>query len=694
MGSALTLRNPYRFYSRSPVMHRRAVLATLGTAAGGIAGCLGDDADDELSPPDGTTDARETTTTPEDTNAAGEAEHPTDIARPRIVATTTEFERVKQLRTSDDRIRRWVNHIHQRGSGYLITPPKQYHVTGGGRLLQVSREVLERVQQLAFLYRVLDDEDHRDEFADRVYEELEAVANFPDWNPDHFLDTAEMTAAVAIGYDWCYAHWSPEQRATIQWAILEHGLSPARDAYYGVADFGSSWWPWSSHNWNFVCNGGIAMGALALLGDESVGTPTAPDIDDEFLADIVDEATNSIQRPFEQIGPNGGWFEGVGYWVYGMRYMTFYLTSIMNTVDPDPAFLTTSGLDRTGDYPIQLTGPGGAFNYGDGRLNHYFDSPQLWWLADQFDRPAWATYQAHALGVNASVLDVLWYNPDYVESDVHLPFDAHFPGGDHAVSFRTTHDRADAPAYLACKAGDNTSNHTALDVGAFVLDAYGRRWALHWGSDNYNLPGYWDRGQGGQRWTYYRMRPEGQNTLVVNPTEAPSQNPLASATIDHFTSTEAGGIAIMDLTDVYAQRGVASLRRGFTFDRERPQVIVQDELAAPSPVELWWFMHTDQEIAETGRTAILTTGGSDAQLRAHILEPAEAQFERRDPVPLPSSPNPYDQAYNPGEKLAITLEDVADTRLTVQLAPVPDSETVTPDVPTVPELDDWTPGWW
>ena len=25
---------------------------------------------------------------------------------------------------------------------------------------------------------------------------------FPDWNPKEFLDTAEMTHAVAIGYDW------------------------------------------------------------------------------------------------------------------------------------------------------------------------------------------------------------------------------------------------------------------------------------------------------------------------------------------------------------------------------------------------------------------------------------------------------------------------------------------------------------
>jgi hypothetical protein len=31
-----------------------------------------------------------------------------------------------------------------------------------------------------------------------------AAAAFSDWNPSHFLDVAEMTAALAIGYDWLY----------------------------------------------------------------------------------------------------------------------------------------------------------------------------------------------------------------------------------------------------------------------------------------------------------------------------------------------------------------------------------------------------------------------------------------------------------------------------------------------------------
>ena len=30
------------------------------------------------------------------------------------------------------------------------------------------------------------------------------MSKFEDWNPSHFLDVAEMTAGLAIGYDWLY----------------------------------------------------------------------------------------------------------------------------------------------------------------------------------------------------------------------------------------------------------------------------------------------------------------------------------------------------------------------------------------------------------------------------------------------------------------------------------------------------------
>ena len=81
---------------------------------------------------------------------------------------------------------------------------------------------MHRVYTLALLYR----SGRRPQYADRAWQELEAAANFKDWNPRHFLDTAEMTHAFAIGYDWLYDVWTPEQRATLRRRWSRRASSP------------------------------------------------------------------------------------------------------------------------------------------------------------------------------------------------------------------------------------------------------------------------------------------------------------------------------------------------------------------------------------------------------------------------------------------------------------------------------------
>ena len=44
--------------------------------------------------------------------------------------------------------------------------------------------------------------------------------------------------------------------------------------------------------------------------------------------------------------------------------------------------------------------------------------------------------------------------------------------------------------------------HSNLDIGTFVLDAFGERWVVDLGADDYNLPGYFETGGRGRRWTY------------------------------------------------------------------------------------------------------------------------------------------------------------------------------------------------
>jgi len=119
---------------------------------------------------------------------------------------------------------------------------------------------------------------------------LQAASNFPDWNPRHFLDTAEMAHAFAIGYDWLYDQLTPDQRATLRTAMIQKGLNPALESYRTRTGYG--WWTTCTHNWNQVCNGGISLAALAIAEDEP-----------QIASEILSNSLRLVQDAMAQYAP-------------------------------------------------------------------------------------------------------------------------------------------------------------------------------------------------------------------------------------------------------------------------------------------------------------------------------------------------------------------------------------------------------
>jgi hypothetical protein len=176
---------------------------------------------------------------------------------PRLLATAEDFAQLKERVNADATLKRWHARLVARAGRILREPPSRYEIPDGLRLLDTSRRMVDRVYTLALLYRL--DGDRR--YADRAWLELAAAAQFKDWNPRHFLDTAEMTHGFAIGYDWLYDVWSDEQRATLRRAMVEKGLRPGVESYRSHPSYG--WWTTAKHNWNQVCNGGLGLGSPA-----------------------------------------------------------------------------------------------------------------------------------------------------------------------------------------------------------------------------------------------------------------------------------------------------------------------------------------------------------------------------------------------------------------------------------------------
>lgn len=583
---------------------------------------------------------------------------------PRLLVSRAKLTSLKQQVTTDPMLKPWCEKLRARAQKILAEKPSTYNIPDGLRLLGTSRQVLDRVYTLSLLYWL--DEDRR--YGDRAWQELQAAANFPDWNPKHFLDTAEMTHAFAIGYDWLYDAWTEEQRTGLRTALIEKGLKPAQFCYQGKTPHG--WWVKARHNWSQVCNGGIGMGVLAIADEEP-----------ELGSEILHAALESLKLPMARFAPDGAWDEGPGYWNYATSYNCLFLAALESALGTDFGFSQFPGFSETGLFPIYLTGPlGRTFNYADGGEGT-IRGPQMFWLARKFDRPVYAWYERQVAAPSA--LDVLWYDPRGESAKAtSLPLDKHFRGVE-VTTFRSAWEDRNA-VFVGFKAGDNRANHSNLDLGSFVLDALGVRWALDLGADNYNLPGYF----GLHRWTYYRMRAEGHNTLVLNPSAEGGQEQRAAANIGRFQSKPERAFAVADLTPAYAQHARKVLR-GLALLRPR-QVLVQDEVQADSPAEVWWFMHTPAqvEVSEDGTAATLTQG--NARLWVRLLSPTDAKFGVMDAQPLPTSPHPEKQAKNEGiRKLTLHLTGVTDLRLAVLLVPLKEGEVAPSHLPALLPLHEW-----
>jgi len=560
---------------------------------------------------------------------------------PRLLIDRAGFEELRNRVKSDATLRQWEQQLRREAESILRAPLPRHELPDGLRLLGTSRLVLTRAYTLAMVYRLHGER----RYLDRLWKEMDTVAGFPDFNPRHFLDTAEMTHALAIAYDWLFDAWSAEQRERIRGVIVGHGLKP------GLSNYRSGgWWPRSIHNWNQVCNGGMTAGALAIADEEP-----------QLAGEILHAALASLPLAMASYAPDGAWGEGPGYWNYATTYNVVMLAMLESALGTDFGLSQMEGFSQTGLFPIYMTGPTDlAFNFADS--GERFGRPDiLLWLGQRFNLPACTWFAA--TGTRHSARALLWYRePGRDPQAAALPLDKYWRNVE-VVTMRSQWNDPQA-LFVGIQAGSNRVNHNHLDLGSFVLDALGHRWAVDLGPDNYNLPGFFGR----QRYTYYRLRAEGHNTLVLNPGQGPDQDPAATARILRFESTPKRAFALAELTPAYAKHA-QSVRRGVAM-LERRAVLVQDEVSAKEPVEVWWFMHTpaDVSLSADGRTATLKQG--KASLAAQLLEPAGAHFEVRPASPLPCSPDPKAQARNERfRKLALHLPEVRQLRLAVLFVP-------------------------
>lgn len=554
-----------------------------------------------------------------------------------------------------------LNKTLNRSVNYVLNPTNLKYVTdASGRLLDVCRKGKDKITDLAFVYRYVDtlnldlssidkskslkelwDRDlsiedklklikvHRDEFADCALNEMINLAGFKDWGLAQLLDISEMIEGFSIGYNWLDDYLDKvNQKDFIRQAIINKGLIYFNHGKYEEAFY-------KTNNWNNVCNGGFLNGALAIYNDLRDGEG----ITKSACAYII---TRSIKNTPLTLNDNynGVYSEGVGYWGYGMSYLVEMLSTLDNTFKSDFGLLdyTYKGSKVIKDlcyYPLNMTGTSGKpFNYSDSTESSTWNH-QSAWLAEKY-KDSYISDVLYTMN-RQDPYTLLWYNETYCkdaskDNSSERKYTVLNGFVDSMAVFKNDTKVHSNEIYSVLKGGSNQSKHGDLDIGSFVFDALGVRWAKDLGMGSYNSYNYFGLDNNAPRWKLYEKRAEGHNTLSINPgTGYEDQNVYANCLIDKYDMKSDEPYAILDMTSAYLREAV-SVKRGMKLVDNKNQMLLVDEIECRKALDIYWSMQTNAEITidkDNSKIAHLVdydSSGNKQQLDLKILGDDDLEF--------------------------------------------------------------------
>ncbi len=593
-------------------------------------------------------------------------------AHPRVMADSGRFAQIKNNILTDEFAAKGYEAVKAAADKALDADCIKYSTSspgsGGTTIFNAASGVKYRIGSLGIVYKMTGEA----KYAERGIKELLSACDWPDWHPKAFLGTAEMICAAAIGYDWFYDYMTEEQRASVRKALYDKGFMQAMDDFNNLPRVRSyTWTTGKPDNWRVYCDGALITAAIAVCDEEDTA---------ELSEVILDNAMVHIQPAVSLYGPDGAWYEGTSYW----NFCTVILAQCFSTLETASGslygFMDAPGMKETGYFVTALTGPMGSFNFHDA-TQEYTASAPMWYFADKLGNNELALIEMNNRinhNLSTTFYDLVWYNPvSDSNTEPNIKRDWLFRDAD-VVTTRT--DWSDSAVFAAIHAGKVNVYHGHMDMGEFIIDGYGTRYAAALGKDSYDA-GLWD---------VYRNRAEGHNTLVVNPDKTGGQLMTGDSKIERFEANENGIIATLDMTSGYKKQLKKAIRGMMTFDN-RQRITVQDEIEAFEPADVYWFMHSSCEITvlDDGKTAILGGNGKDMVARLTCTDP-DAVFTVMDAKPLETSPANSAQASNSNfKKLTVKLEKAEKETITVEFSFVSYGVDETREKRAVTPISEW-----
>lgn len=582
---------------------------------------------------------------------------------PRLIFDTKTEQLLAEKLKTDANIQQLYQHIKAYADYSLEQPPLAYQKRGR-RLLSVSRDALQRMLALALVYRM----EQQPAYLHRLEAELLTVAHFPDWNPSHFLDAAEMAAAVGLAIDWCGKDIAPDILQAAKNALLEKAIKPS------IGITWENWWWASEHNWNLVCHGGLAIAALAIFEEEP-----------NLASFVLDRTVRRFPLGLLPYQPDGAYNEGPGYWFYATNYLTLTISAFESALGTGFEFLEVPGVARSVAFSEMTAGPSGDYyNYFDSSTKGYHSLKHmglLSWFGQRrgFRPPQQALKQAIENIPSPEQQSKGRFSTLYLLNLLRLSEDA--PEIEREPVWLA---EGDAPLlvfapeqsnglYLAAKGGSANDNHANMDAGSFILEWQKTRFAIDLGNQDYyelertiGVDALWNRAQDSPRWDLLTKNNFGHSTLTINNAKHLAKG---RALVHHSNLNAEKPEVAFDLSSLYGNQLNRAIR---TFKKiSDSELLIQDEVGLSEKTQsLTWHWITDAEVRLEDQTATLTIDGKQIQLE--VIAPADFELAV---VALDPPPSKLDKVVPKLKRIEVRMQPKAfrkkKGRITIKVTGLP-----------------------
>ncbi len=539
---------------------------------------------------------------------------------PRLFADAARWETLKQKLVKDE-VSRQIFAVVQSSAERVLDQPPVAYVDKGAFWHGPMRQAQGRILALAMTWRLTGDA----RFSSRAKVEMQTMADLPSWYPQHFLDTAEGALGMAMGLDWLHDSLTAEERAHFETALIEKALRASFE------DEDKKSWISGNNNWTAVCHGGLVIGALAVAEREPA-----------LARRIVERALKNIPRFAQLYAPAGAYSEGPDYWAYGTTFYALMAEALRTT------FGTTCGLERapgflqTADYTLQMTAPSGQlYNFADNGSGLGYE-PIMFWFARELRRAELIQRELTNLSTLTDAiasgtprddasrmlpLALLWRHPTLTAAQApERGLTWWSEGGSQPQAVMRSAWNDPRATFVGIKAGRADDSHAHMDIGSFILEANGVRWAVDLGRESYPHArangiantDLFSTTQDSRRWSIFRCGPDSHNLLRFDDA---AQRVDAKAEIH----PKEGGF-VVDLTPVIRDQ-VTTARRQFTLRPDR-SVIISDEWQTgdkTTEVTWQWLTHATATVEPDG--FVLKQSGESLHLRATASSPLAFSIE-------------------------------------------------------------------